>query len=204
MNDAAQNQPVVQDPSLVGAQTPIVPDEAVQPSGGTQTSGASQPGGDLNTFGDILQEVGSVAPQSVASAISNATNTLNPDNPARTAKEKLQSTAVLDSAPIEMGGNPQAVEVEKLPEISPEVESFLHRVEDHADQAPKEIVIADGTVESSKTNYPSTPVVVLPITHEEEEEGRKKSPKFSFRWLVEWSDKVIKLFAGKAIYRKEE
>jgi len=46
----------------------------------------------------------------------------------------------------------------------------------------------------------------LPITKKEDKEGRKKSPKYSFRWLVEWSHKIIKVFAGKVIYRqvKEE
>ncbi len=164
---------------------------------------AEENSGDLATFGEVLEEIGSVAPQSFASAIKKSTDTLNPANPVGTFKEKQVPTSSTESASIDIAGGVQTVEVEKLPEIPVEVESFLHRVEENQDQAPDEIVIADGTVETVKASYPSTPVVVLPITEEEEKEGEKKSPIFSLRWLVEWSHKVVKLFAGKAIYRKD-
>jgi hypothetical protein len=170
-------------------------DSAQDPASVTQTTT------NLNTFGEVLDELGGVASQSIASAINKSTDTLNPANPARSSKEKLESSSTIDSASIDAGGGVQSVENERVPEIPVEVESFLHRVEDHQNQAPKEIVIADGTVETSKANYPSTPVVVLPITKEEEKEGEKKSPKFSFRWLVEFSHKIVKLFAGKVIYK---
>ncbi|MBU0974663.1 hypothetical protein KKD03_03095 [Patescibacteria group bacterium] len=189
MTDTAQAQPVLQD-SAGTTQIANVSDDQ------------NQVKGDLNSFGEILDEMGVVAPQAVPIAIEQSTETLNPVNPTRIAKEKLISSATLDSAPIDDGGGVALVEHEKMPEIPVEVESFLHRVEDHQDQAPREIVVADGTVETSKANYPSTPVVVLPITQEEEKQGQKKSFKFSFRWLIEWSHKVIKLFAGKAIYKE--
>lgn len=181
MNDSVQQQPV----------TPVSDDPV----------STDQASGDLNTFGEILDEIGSIAPQSVATAINQSADTLNPANPARTSKEKIEFSSAPDSTSFDAGSGVQAVEHEKLPEIPVEVESFLQRVEDHQDQAPEEIVIADGTVETSKANYPSTPVVVLPITQDEEKEGQKKSVKFSFKWLVEWSHKVVKLFAGKAIYK---
>lgn len=196
MTDTAQAQPVLYDPTTDDVQGAnlVVADQ-------TQTTGQTQTKGDLNTFGEILDEIGSIAPQAVAGAINQSTNTLNPSNPTRSAKEKLATSSSIDTAPIDAGGGVMLVEHEKMPEIPVEVESFLHRVEDHQDQAPQEIVIADGTVETSKANYPSTPVVVLPITQDEDKEGQKKSLKFSLRWLVEWSHKVIKLFAGKAIYK---
>ena len=169
----------------------------------TQTNSAKT-NESLDIFGEVLDELGLVAPQSVVTAIDRETNTLNPANPARSSKEKLESSSTLDSASIDAGSGVQIVEHERVPEIPVEVESFLHRVEDHQDQAPKEIVIADGTLETSKASYPSTPVVVLPITQEEGEEGKKKPLKFSFRWLVEFSHKIVKLFAGKVIYKEEK
>lgn len=211
MTDTAQTQPVFHDPAMDDSQivkasdnTSAVSsdDSVVSSSSGSASDDQVKTNGDLNTFGDVLDEIGMVAPQAVATAINQSTDSLNPANPTRSAKEKLASSASIDSAPIDAGGGVSLVEHEKMPEIPIEVESFLHRVEDHQNQAPQEIVIADGTAETSKANYPSTPVVVLPITQDEDKEGQKKSLKFSFRWLVEWSHKVIKLFAGKAIFKE--
>ncbi len=223
MTDTAQSQPVLPDPATDDVQNANVSDDTkiiasdnvsydtktvsnddsvVTNSTKTVTEDQAQSDGDLNTLEEILDEMGSIAPQSVTAAISQSADTLNPANPTRSAKEKPVSSSSLDAAPIDAGGGVTLVEHEKMPEIPVEVESFLHRVEDHQNQEPREIVIADGTAETSKANYPSTPVVVLPITQDEEKEGEKKSLKFSFRWLVEWSHKVIKIFAGKAIFKE--
>ncbi|HCC84173.1 MAG TPA: hypothetical protein DEP87_00600 [Candidatus Pacebacteria bacterium] len=108
-----------------------------------------------------------------------------------------------NQATVEVGGNVQYVEYEPSSELPPEVEGYLNRVEDHADQAPAEIVIAD-SIAAMPTQHqlPSQPVVVLPITPEIEKIGATKSPKFSIRWLVEWSHKIVKMFLGKVIYRQ--
>ncbi|MCB9813427.1 MAG: hypothetical protein H6772_03410 [Pseudomonadales bacterium] len=164
----------------------------------------NQTNANLNTLKEVLEELSSLAPQAVGSVIDQATDTLNPDYPSRSLKEKNELGSVPDKSSTDLGGGLQTIEHEKNPEIPVEVESFLQRVDDHQDQAPHEIVIADGTVETVKANYPSTPVVVLPITYEEEKEGEKKSPVFSLRWLVEWSHKIIKVFAGKVIYKEEQ
>ena len=143
-----------------------------------------------------------VAPQ----VISQATDTLNPQNPIGSAgsKESVDSVS-LDQIAIDAARGAQQVEVEPTPEIPPEVESYLQKVEDHSATAPKEIVIADGSnTQPNDHNYPSQPVVVLPITPEMEKEGAHKNPKFSVRWLVEWSKKIMKVFSGKVIYRLAE
>ncbi len=102
---------------------------------------------------------------------------------------------------IEQGANVQVVEVEKSPELSLEVEKYLQEVHDDKDQAPKEIAIADEIANLPTQNqFVSEPVIVVPITPEIEKRGKRKSPKFSIRWLVEWSQKIIKMFAGKVVY----
>ncbi len=95
----------------------------------------------------------------------------------------------------------QYVESEPHVEMSPEVESFLTSVENHHEQLPKEVVIADSTAADPVVQPLAQPVVVLPITPEIEKKGAKKNPQFSVRWLVEWSHKMMKMFAGRIIYR---
>jgi len=98
----------------------------------------------------------------------------------------------------------QFVEGEKSPELSPEVESFIQQVQKE-ETAPKEIVIADAQDSmASDDQYVSERVVVLPITPEIQKKGKRKSVKFSIRWLVEWSQKIIKMFQGKVVYREEQ
>jgi hypothetical protein len=122
-----------------------------------------------------------------------------------TQKEKPAPAISLEQVATDAVGGVQTVEAIPTPEISPEVESYLQKVEDTAGMAPKEIVIADGTQTAPVAHqYPSQPVVVLPITKEQEEEGAKKNPKFSIRWLVEWSRRLMKIFFGKVIYRPVE
>jgi len=143
--------------------------------------------------------------QAVLTTMQNAQDPLNPPNPApASAKESFERPAAPDATSIDAGGTVQAVEVEKNPELPVEVEGFLQRVEDFSAQPPQEVVIADGSNEQATTNYPSRPVIVLPITEDEEQKGKKKNPRNSIRWLVEWSHKVIKMFAGKVIYRHVE
>lgn len=101
---------------------------------------------------------------------------------------------------VEQGANIQVVETERSPELSPEVEKYLQEVHQEKDQAPKEIVLDDVANLPSDNQFVSEPVIVVPITPEIERKGKRKSPKFSIRWLVEWSQKVIKMFSGKVVY----
>jgi len=101
---------------------------------------------------------------------------------------------------VERGASIQAVETERSPELSPEVEKYLQEVHQEKDQAPKEIVLDDVANLPSDNQFVSEPVIVVPITPEIEKKGKRKSPKFSIRWLVEWSQKVIKMFSGKVVY----
>ncbi len=114
-------------------------------------------------------------------------------------KESLEGS----STSPELAGSLQYVEHEKSPEVPAEVEKYIKKVEDNKVRAPEEIVVADqgGAVRDGQ-KYMSEPVVIIPITPEIEVQGQKKPPKFSVRWLVEWSHKIVKMFSGRAIYRQ--
>lgn len=143
-----------------------------------------------------------VMPQVVTQTIDQATTPQPVSGPRAAQKETAVGAVSLDQVAVDAARGAQLAEIEPTPEISPEVESYLQKVEDRKDMAPPEIVIADGSQTAPATRqYPSQPVVVLPITEEQEQIGAKKSPKFSLRWLVEWSRKIMKMFAGKVIYR---
>jgi hypothetical protein len=122
-----------------------------------------------------------------------------------TMRKETNQNASLEQFAADAATGVTAAESEPSPEISPEVESYLQKVEQQVDLAPPEVVIADGSqTQPAGYQYPSQPVVVLPITQEEEKLGAKKSPKFSLRWLVEWSRRLMKIFVGKIIYRPVE
>lgn len=104
---------------------------------------------------------------------------------------------------VEQAAGIQYVEEEKSPELSPEIEKYIQEVKKQQEKAPREIVIADDAADlPDQEQYVSEPVVVVPITPEIEKKGKSKPPKFSVRWLVEWSQKIIKMFAGKVVYRR--
>lgn len=150
-----------------------------------------------------LKDSAGVIAQAVPQATLDATNTLNPTQPTTSLKESVAAVSP-DISSAEAGAGLQQVEYETSPELPVEVESYLQRVEDHQDQAPDEIVIADGTTQPSVAHPPiKKPVIILPITAEEEKTGQKKSLHWSVRWLVEWSKKIMKMFSGEVVYRRK-
>lgn len=117
-------------------------------------------------------------------------------------KEHLETNATSSTA-AELPGGMQYVETEPNPEIPPEVESYLSEVEQNPDQQPQEIVIAAPVKDTYQPPPPKTTVRVLPITKEEAEAARRKSPGNSIRWLYEFSQKLTKMFFQGVIYRQE-
>ncbi len=144
-----------------------------------------------------------VMPQAMVQSVISA-DTLNPPNPAPATAKEVFERPISPDAVVDANAAVVHVETEINPEIPVEVEAFLQRAEHHTDKLPQEVVIADGTNEQATTNYPTRPVIVLPITEADEKAGMSKSPRYSIRWLVEWSHKIIKMFAGKVVYRQEE
>lgn len=147
----------------------------------------------------------SVTPQALPQATEEMWQQAQPQpQGGQTGKERTAGTWSLDSAVQESGGMLTAVEQEKQPEISPEVESYMQRVENTQESPAEELAKLIPTVVSASSPAQTEVVRVLPISKSSAVAGHAKSPKFSIRWLVEWSDKVIKMFQGKAVYRTSE
>lgn len=154
----------------------------------------------LDLLDQAISEVereASVLDQVVPSAVL-ASDPLNP--PVTRSASQKPETVGSSVASTELGALGQ-IEYEPSPELPPEVDGFLKRVDDTADKLPQEIVIADGSIQQVAQPHPTQTVIVLPIT--EEEAGQKVSDvRLSLAWLLEWSNKVIKKFVGKVVYRQ--
>ena len=150
----------------------------------------------------VAASAGTIA-QAIPQATLEVTDTLNPNQLVTSLKESVVSVSP-DISPVESGAGLQQVEYEPSPELPVEVESYLQKVEEQQDQVLNEVVIADGTIAPSVAHPPiKKPVIVLPITAEEEKAGQKKPLYLSIRWLVEWSKKIMKMFVGEVIYKQE-
>ncbi len=97
----------------------------------------------------------------------------------------------------------QTAETLQTPEIPVEVEKYIEQVEDGKTSVPEEIVISDQNHATQTQHFAAEPVVVLPISEATMKKGKRKSPKYSLRWLSEWSKRIIKMFSGKVVYREE-
>lgn len=147
----------------------------------------------------------SAVPMAVQAASDAANASLNPPNAAGgKIKEAPELTFTVEKPGIDQVPGVQYVEQEVSHELPPEVESFLTEVKAHQDQLPAEVVVADHSTPQSASHYAAKPVIVLPITPEVEKKGATQSPKFSVRWLVEWSRKMMKVFTGRVVYRHVE
>lgn len=180
---AVSPEPVAQ-ASLAQTQEPVVvPEQAANPQ--------------LVTLTPTVTADDAMLGQIAAGVDPYAITDLNPPNPTAVGPKEAGVAIISPEQP-----SSGAVEIEPQKELSPEVESFIEKVEDQQDQLPQEIVIADGNMTLSPVQYPAQPVIVLPITQDIEKMGENKAPKFSVRWLVEWSHKIVKIFAGKVIYKQ--
>lgn len=140
--------------------------------------------------------------QNLNQVLEDQTNAnLNPSGAAGTTKERAQGS---QEQAVEAAQGIQIAETEPTPEISPDIEAYLKKVNQQGGQ-PQEIIIADDISQvPDTTTHPSKPVIVLPISPEIEKKAKFKSPKFSIKWLVEWSRKIMKIFAGEVIYRQPD
>ncbi len=189
------------DPSVFSDPTDLSPDEkldvfaqvvdevAAQPEEPTQILAEPTP---LEPTAPVVQPT-QVQPTPVQPAPISATGT---------SKEYLAASTP-DTTSIDAGSH-VGVEYEPVPEISPEVESFMQHVEEHEDQLPQEVVVAGDDIQLQPAHYAAQPVVVLPYDKEAEKEAVFKGPQWSVRWLLEFGHKIIKMFGGKVIYLQSE
>lgn len=147
-----------------------------------------------------FKERGISQERAAASKLENSGPDLPPLELSPASSSRKESEASVQSS-VEQGASIQVVEAERSPELSPEVEKYLQEVHKDQGKAPGEIAISDEAANlPSDSQFVSEPVIVVPITPEVEKKGKRKSHKFSVRWLVEWSQKIVKMFAGKVIY----
>lgn len=125
---------------------------------------------------------------------------LNPPHPNSTAKE--QAPIFTQEVGIELPAGMQSVEQLRTPEISPEVEKYIEEVKENPVHFTKEVVVADQRMIQPSTQFVARPVIVLPITQKEMQEAQKAPISSSKRWLAEWTQKIIKIFAGNVVYRE--
>lgn len=144
-----------------------------------------------------------VPPQALPQATEDIWQRAQPQPQEKTGnnKERVDAAWSVEAAVQESGGVLATVEQEKQPEISAEVESYLQRVEHNQESPAKELAQLIPLVVSATGPAPTEVVRVLPVTKTTAAVGRTKNPKFSIRWLIEWSDKLVKIFRGKIAYR---
>ncbi len=89
------------------------------------------------------------------------------------------------------------VELGQPPKLSPELEGYLERVEKE-DYFLKNQVLDDQTGQTLITSPQiQKPKIVLPLTLDEYHFGLKESLEESWRWLAEWSKRLIKLLESE-------
>lgn len=192
-------------PAASSVVAPAIPNPVVPPTP-AQSSPQIDQNSQLQVAEQVLSEFAQVVPQTLTTIIPDPLNPSNPTPVGQAKKEVYTPGPAVAEAPapsVEYPSGVQSVEQEKPPEISPEIESFMKHAEQQPDQLPQEIVIADNQEVSSVAHHPKQPVVVLPISAQDQAEGKNKDYKYSIRWLVEWSVKIMKKFSGKVIYREE-
>lgn len=120
-----------------------------------------------------------------------------------------QGGAISGVAPVSYGGKEQQEQVEtseevgvqeiKEPEVPPEVEGWVERVERGDIQLPQPVSHRGQTLVQSA--QPKQVHVVLPLSEEGVIRGLHLKVIYSLRWLAEWCIRLLKKFPGKVLYR---
>ncbi len=96
----------------------------------------------------------------------------------------------------------QPAEVEPTPEISPEMDKFVEKVEQQVVKPATETVIAQ-TQPAAVPKTISQPVVILPATEKVIQKGLHQSITHSVRWLAEWCLRQIRKFKNVLVVYRE-
>lgn len=112
---------------------------------------------------------------------------------------------VVEQAPLVAETLTVQPELEKSAELGPELEKFVEQNEKQAHKQPEETVIASDSLPENMPKTVKKPVVVLPMTQKNLQDGQRKSPAMSMRWLAEWCVRQIKKFRSVlVVYRENE
>lgn len=142
----------------------------------------------------------SMVMQSLPTVLADDPSSLNPPTPRPSAKEQVVS--VVDQR-VELPAGVSSVEAELSGEMPPEVQKYVEELKKHDDQLPQEIVIADQAVNPNMATPVAQPVIILPMTEQEIRVGKRAPVQSSTRWLAEFTEKIMKMFAGQVIFREE-
>jgi hypothetical protein len=148
-----------------------------------------------------------VAPQVVPPSLSTATTQVlsqQPVNPVSSPNKEAQPAVSTGEAGAERAQAQAAVEHAPSRELEPAVEEFIQEVEHSPDQLPKEIVVSGNAVTVQPQHVAAQPVIVLPITQQTYQAGKKDPVDSSRRWLSTWVDKIIAMLGGKVVFQPQE
>ncbi len=117
-----------------------------------------------------------------------------------TSKEK-ESRSVAQEGRSEDGAN--IVEVGYFPDLPPQLEDYLEKVEKE-NHFLKNQVLDDQTGQTLVTSSQAQkPKIVLPLTLSEYHSGLKKSIESSWRWLSEWSKRLVKMLGSQVGFKEQ-
>lgn len=174
---------------------PVVPQDDVT----VQQTDTSTP---VQSVPIIEEERPSVSSQIFTQALLNNDDSTTPPTYTPGGKE-LEASRTVEQESWELPGGMSSTEVEPTPEIPPEVEKYVQAIKDDVSKFPQEVVVAQDGVPTFQPNYVAKPVIVLPLTKQQVEQGLKASPNHSVRWLSEWAKKIWDMFKGEVVYKDD-
>ena len=110
------------------------------------------------------------------------------------SKESVKETIISEKEKFTV------VERQHTPEFTPKMERVEPVVSAEEMKLAQPIIGEDGAIVLDNP-APQQVVVKLPLTEEQIDQALHLKVIYSFRWLAEWTKRVLKIFGGKFIYR---
>lgn len=140
-----------------------------------------------------------------------ATDQLQVDRTAETPviEEEAEQT-VVEAVPVaeQLKQQEQALkneinEAKEISEIGAEIQE-IEEAQEKQEQAQTQDTINNlASAATAATVANNKPVVILPLTEKKAVEAKSKNSKYSLRWLLEWCQKISKIFIGGVVYKEE-
>jgi hypothetical protein len=92
------------------------------------------------------------------------------------------------------------VEIGATPEISPDLRSYVQKVETGSEVKPPGMPLGKP---SAKPLPPGQKSILLPLTPTQYVQGTKASVSDSLRWLAVWCLRILKIYGPNALFRPE-